>query len=119
MKKKKTVDQLLPCYPQRLLEWETDEETGRITVFRPKYYSNFAKKIMSPFLKKDYFSVKLDDLGSNVWRLCDGKYSVEEIGKELASRFGPEIEPIYERLARFLIQLHKGKFIEIRCPKSD
>ena len=74
---------------------------------------------MSPFLKKDYFSVKLDELGSSVWRLCDGEHTVEEIGKELARQYGPEIEPIYERLATFLIQLFKGKFIEIRCPDSD
>ncbi len=119
MKEKKTVEQLLPCYPKRLLEWETEQGSGRIVVFRPKYFSEFAKKIMSPFLKKDYFSVKLDELGSSVWRLCDGKHSVDEIGKELASQFGPEIEPIYERLSTFLIQLYKGKFIEIRCPDSD
>ena len=119
MNKKKTVEQLLPCYPERFLNWETNRESGRVTVFRPKYYSKFARKIMSPFLKTDYFSVKLDELGSSVWRLCDGKHTVEEIGKELAKQYGPEIEPIYERLAIFLIQLFKGKFIEIRCPDSN
>ena len=42
----------------------------------------------------------------------------KKIGEILAKKFGPEIEPIYERLGKFLIQMHKEKFIRLDCPSN-
>ncbi len=119
MKKIKTVHELLPCKPRRILQWEEDTESHRIIVLRPKFTNELAQRIFTPFMKSTYFRVKLDDLGSFVWQRCDGETSVEEIGKILGEKFGANIEPIYDRLARFIFQMHKGKFVELLCPQDE
>lgn len=119
MKKIKTVHDLLPCKPKRVLEWEEDSETHHIVVLRPKFTNELAQRLFSPFMKSTFFRVKLDALGTLVWQNCDGETSVEEIGKILGKKFGAEIEPIYDRLARFINQMHKGQFIELLCPQDE
>ena len=116
MSKLKNTSELLICYPVRLLEWD-EEKNGIITVRKPKFHSDWAMKLFSPILKGKEFKIKLDELGSVVWKNCDGKKTVNEIGQLLGEHFGPDIEPIYERLNKFLMQLYRGKFIEIRCPE--
>lgn len=115
-KNKKSTDDIMNCIPNRLFEWENNSDTGRIVIIRPKYKSELGKLIFGSFLKKPDFKVNLDDLGSVVWKNMDGKNTVKMLGEILAAEFGPEIEPIYERLAKFLIQMHKDKFIRLDCP---
>ena len=106
------------CIPVRLFNSEINSETGKTVIIRPKYNSQLGKKLLEPFLKKKDFRINLDELGTKTWENCDGKNSVDEIGKILGATFGPEIEPIYERLTKFLIQLHKEKFIRLDCPSD-
>ncbi len=114
----KTTENIYGCIPHRLFDWETNPETGQIVIIRPKYNSSIGKMIFEPFLKIKNFKIKLDDLGSVVWENSDGQKNVKEIGEILAAKFGSDIEPIYERLSKFLIQMHKGKFIRLDCPVS-
>jgi hypothetical protein len=114
MNKLKKTSELMQCYPVRLLEWDEDE-TGMIVIRKPKFNSDWAMKLFNPILKSKEFKINLDELGSVVWKYCDGKKSVDEIGMLLAKHFGPDIEPIYDRLTKFIMQLYRGKFIEIRC----
>ncbi len=111
-----TIEDILDCIPSRLFDWETKEETGGIVILRPKYKSKTGMLLLGSFLKDKNFKVKLDDLGTVVWKNADGKNTVKRIGEILAEEFGPEIEPIYERLTNFLVQLHKQKFIRLDCP---
>lgn len=115
----KTTQQLMACIPIRIADWDTNEETGFIRILKPKFKSNWAKKLFNPLVKGENFIIKLDALGTEVWKNCNGKTTVEEIGKILAIKFGPDIEPIYERLNKFIMQLLRNKFIELKCPESD
>ena len=114
----KTTHEIMKCIPVRLFDSETSPETGKTVIIRPKYGSKLGKTLFEPFLKKKDFRINLDDLGTVTWKNCDGKNSVEEIGKILGAHFGPEIEPIYDRLTKFLIRLHKEKFISLDCPSD-
>lgn len=109
----------MSCIPVRLFESEINAQTGKKVIIRPKYNSRIGKMVLEPFLKNKNFRINLDDLGTATWDSCDGKNSVEQIGKILGAQFGPDIEPIYERLTKFLIQLHKEKFIRLDCPHSE
>ncbi|ACJ17276.1 conserved hypothetical protein [Thermococcus onnurineus NA1] len=62
-------------------------------------------------LHGDYRRIELDEAGAFIWELCDGRRTVEEIGKLLKRRFGDEVEPLYERLITFLFELHKRNLV--------
>jgi len=109
----------MPCLPNRKMEWEIEAGTKRVVILRPKYIYPPVRRLVEPFLKNKVFKIKLDDLGSVVWQNCDGQTTVERIGQTLAETFGPEIEPIYERLSKFILQLQREKFIELLCPPEE
>ena len=109
----KTQNEMLDGIPIRSVDWYVDDDTGRIVLKRPKFITPWAQKLFRPTFKSDYFAVKLDDIGSVVWRNCDGRKTVSEIGKILGKQFGSDIEPIYERLFKFFVQLHKAKMIRL------
>jgi hypothetical protein len=115
----KTTQQLMTCIPIQIANWDINEETGFICILKPKFKSDWAKKFFNPFVKGENFIIKLDELGTEVWKNCNGKNTVKEIGKRLGKKFGPNIEPIYDRLNKFIIQLLRSKFIRLECPENN
>ena len=84
MKQKKNSPQplnLLELVPQRVAKWE--EKDGQIIILKPKFTHPWAVKNILPRLRKPYYRVKLDEIGSAVWQLCDGQRTVKEIGELL------------------------------------
>ena len=106
----RTGQNLLELIPERLREFETDED-GLISIIQPKFKNKFFRKYLVPRLKKPFFHVHLDEYGSNVWKLCDGAHSIEQIGQLLHQSYGEQVEPVYERLANFFQHLYRLKFI--------
>ena len=71
-----------------------------------------AEKFLRWLVKKPYTSdIELDELGTAVWQLIDGKNTVHEIGKRLVAKFGDKCEPINERLVMYLRHLNKKGWI--------
>lgn len=97
--------------PKRLLSWETDEQTSQIRILVPKFKGEFGKKACRFFHRSETFNLKLDDFGTAIWLVCDGKTTVETIGEHLKSQFGEQIEPLHPRLARFLRMLEQHSAI--------
>jgi len=106
----KTEQNLLDLIPERVRDYET-LETGLISIIQPKFHNKFFVKYLAPRLKKPFFKVHLDEFGSKVWELSDGKTSIEQIGQILHQHFGEKVEPVYERLATFYRYLYRLKFI--------
>ncbi|BAA29434.1 108aa long hypothetical protein [Pyrococcus horikoshii OT3] len=83
-----------------------------------KYYLMIPMESKLDFLARrlhgNYRRLELDEIGAYVWELCDGTRNVEEIGKLLKARFGEKVEPLYERLLTFLIQLQRRNLIRFR-----
>lgn len=89
-----------------------ERDDGTVEVLVPRYGKGIFGRVLAKFLNNRPVGVTLDDIGTNVWRLCDGRRSVYEIGREMHGRFGDRIEPVYERLETFLTQMHRAELID-------
>jgi hypothetical protein len=85
-------------------------------LLRPKFIKGPLAWWLQPRIKRKYFRVKLDDLGTATWAAIDGERTVGQIADFLYERFGEEVEPRYERCARFIHSLAQGAMVELRPP---
>ena len=100
----------LELTPIRSVEFETDIN-NQITLLIPKFTNAFAKKYIEPRLKTKVFRLKLDELGSASWLAIDGNKSVSAIADELLASIGEKIQPVEERLTKFLTLLYEQRYI--------
>lgn len=101
---------LLELIPVRNIGWEKQND-GLICLLKPKLQVAFLKKHVFPRLKKPYYRITLDKIGSLFWENCDGVRNVKQIAENMKEKFGDEVEPLYERINLFLQSLEKNKFI--------
>lgn len=111
-KKKSEFDgfNLLDLKPIRMFEFE-EGPTANVTLLIPKFRDKILGKYLQPIIKKKYYRVKLDTLGSFVWTQCDGRTTVNEIAERLRQKFGAEAEPAVDRVAKFIQHLYRGDCI--------
>ena len=102
---------LLDLIPERTKAFR-DEENGTVTVLVPRFGDGKMGRFLQRFIGKSPITLHLDEIGTAVWRLCDGRRSVYEIGGRLKEQFGDRIEPVYERLGVFLRQMKKAGIID-------
>ena len=62
--------------------------------------------------------IALDNIGSYVWLLIDGRRSLEQIGSEINSSIGEDAYPVYERLIKYIGILKENKMIKIKKVNS-
>lgn len=105
---------LLDLRPQRTREWE--EVDGRVVVLMPKFRHPLLVRWLLPYLRSQHFRIKLDGLGSAVWRRCDGNTSVATIAEDVRAEFGEAAEPVHDRIGTFLRKLEHGELVQIPPP---
>ncbi len=108
--KEKQQINLLELIPVKNLDWEKQDD-GIIVLLKPKFKHPFLKKHVLSRLKRPFYRVKLDDVGSFIWEQCDGKTPVKHVAQSLKEEFGEKIEPLHDRLALFLQHLERNHFI--------
>ena len=115
MSRKKTLkieQNFLEYKPNRnpSITWET-EENGAVTlaIANKGLMNRIAQKL---FKKPKTSYVHLDEMGSFVWPLLDGKKNIEVLGKAVKAHFGEKAEPLYERLAKYFQILDSYHFID-------
>lgn len=113
MKRKTASGNFLDKIPSRKegIGWNTDEN-GIITLeIENKGFFNF---IAQRLFKKPRISyIHLDEMGSFVWPLLDGKKDITELGKSVDEHFGEKAHPLYERLAKYFMILESYGFITL------
>ena len=102
---------------KQLMEWKDGSE-NRAVLLVPRFRWGPLAKWLQPRLKKPHIHVKLDDIGSFVWKRCDGKSTYSEIAKAMREEFGQKTEPAEERLKAFLLLLQKNKFARLYKPST-
>jgi hypothetical protein len=111
-RKKKELSNInyLELTPGRLFE-HIIEENGKVSVLIPRFTNFLLVKTLAPMLKSPFVKTKFDEFGSQVWLEIDGKKKVVDISSSLREKFGEKIEPVEERLTKFLTQLYNYKFV--------
>ena len=84
-------------------------ESGCIDILVPRSKIEFIQRLLPESRK--YMCANLDELGTTVWNLIDGKQNIEEIAKLLEEKYGEKVEPVLKRLTLFLRNLYQNNFI--------
>ncbi len=91
------------------ITWQADER-GIVTIAKPNkgVFNRIAQKL---FKKPPVSYIHLDEFGSFVWQIVDGKRDILSLGKEVDAHFGEKASPLYERLAKYFRILESYGFI--------
>jgi hypothetical protein len=103
--------------PRRLLEWR--EEDGRCVLLRPRFGTSRPGRWLAALAGDPHYRIRLDEVGTLVWRSCDGRTSLAEIARAMRVAFGDRAEPAEERLGRFVRRMLKGRMIAVEEPDAS
>lgn len=85
-------------------------EDGNVVLKVP--HNGFFDRIAQKFFHTPAVSsINLDEEGSFVWPLIDGKNNVYDISLQVKEHFGEAAEPLYPRLIKFLRIVESYRFI--------
>ena len=70
------------------------------------------------FNRPQTINVELDETGTKVIKLVDGKRNIHEISEELKNSFEDGFEQHMHRTTMFISTLYKNKFVELKVAKS-
>lgn len=86
-------------------------EKGGIVTLEIKNEGLMNKLAQKIFKKPEISYVHLDEMGSFVWQLIDGKKTILEFSDFVKEKFGEKAQPLYERLAKYFQILESYSFI--------
>ena len=98
--------------PSRRLGWR-DLDDGCCVVMRPKLGEGRLGRWLASKLGDSFYRIRLDDVGTFIWRACDGETPLAEIAGRLREAFGARVEPAEERLARFVQSMLRSRMIDV------
>lgn len=109
--KNKLPDNYLARIPKRAegIAWSKSDD-GKVTleIENRGVFNRIAQKL---FKKPRISYVHLDEMGSFIWPIIDGKKDIVALGEEVIKEFGEKANPLYERLARYMGILESYNFI--------
>ncbi|HEY9125113.1 MAG TPA: PqqD family protein [Bacteroidales bacterium] len=91
-----------------------DENIMPITLLVPRFNNRFLTGIIR---RPEHFTVRLDETGSKVWLLIDGKRNVFEITQHLCAPNEPSDE-WFRRVAEFVTSLYKKDLVKLEVKKE-
>ncbi len=110
-REKKSVN-LLELTPTQRVPWEPGENET-VVVLLPKFRNPILVRWVMPRLKHPDIRIKLDRMGSFVWKLCDGTTTVGEMADRMMSEFGDSASGAHDRIRTFLLSLEKSDLINL------
>jgi len=101
-----------------VIKWEMDDK-NEVSLVIPQKEKLWVKITSKIFMIPDKRVVVLDDVGSFVWTLCDGKNSVEHIMKRLCNKYNLTRKEAEVSLLTYMRQLGKRGFIGFAVSKEQ
>lgn len=106
---------LLDVIPFRCAHITTGKEDDSVVIAFPRFKYTWMRRILLPKGMSPDIHVRLEEHGTAVWEVIDGKRTVSEIIEKLATHFKNEAG--YEsRVTTYICQLRKDGFIGFLLP---
>ena len=86
--------------------------SGTDVILIPRFGDHRLGRWLMRRMRHPYYRMKLDEIGTFVWRRIDGRTSVASIGESMKKQFSEKVEPVYERLGKFVSQLDRAGVIQ-------
>ena len=97
-------------YPFRKCEHEYNDNLV-VVLFKKK--PTFIEKIFFRKMIDKPYKIDLDEVGSFIWELCDGKNDLSDILQKVKNNFGDKVNPAEERVLNFIKQMKNTKLIQL------
>lgn len=83
---------------------------GKVTINKENrgLFNYLAQKLIK---KPRVTQIHLDDMGSFIWLLIDGKKTIFDIAQLVKEKYGDAAEPLYDRLVQYFKTLSECSFI--------
>lgn len=95
------MQRVLGVYPVRMhVKWVYEKDL--VVLIYKKDFSKFEKKLHSKIGGPEDIRRPLDDKGSKIWELCDGQHTLKDICDEMDGIYHEDIEPVLDRVWKFL-----------------
>lgn len=104
---------LLELTPVLKVEFELNENQN-VVLLIPRFKSSFAQKYLIPKFRSKFIKANLDEIGSLTFLLIDGKKNIFEISNLLKEKHGDEVEPVYERVSKFIAYLFQYGLVDFK-----
>lgn len=118
-RKKKSDDlNILELTPFRIYSHEITDN-NMVSVLIPRFHNKILAKVFNSRLRDPFVRVKFDEFGSSAWLEIDGKKNVYSISQNLIQKHGEKIQPVINRVSKFLNQLYIYKFINFNEMKGE
>lgn len=106
------MKRILNTYPVRnRVKWLKKEE--RVVLIYPKDFTKFESWLQKRIGGPEVIKRPLDEIGSMIWIMCDGKHTVNDICTELDARYHEDVEPVLDNVSKFLEVLLKSNLIRL------
>jgi len=112
-------DELLGARPHRNSALESEAlPDGRVRVHAVRTRGGLGRVLAFFFVlpKTHLRNIDLDDIGSFVWKMCDGKNAVREIRDALVGEYKLSRREAETALMEYLKQLMKRKLVGLEVP---
>lgn len=109
-KKKESLEENFLLYKplRKIQNWEANDEKVKLIFEHNKPIERFIRR----FTKKSEFrDIELDEMGSLVWKLCDGHKTVYDIALDMVKKFDDSEQNAIDRLIIFLKYLSRKEWI--------
>lgn len=93
----------------REVNWR--DEDGIAVIIAPRFGKGFLCWFLRRLFKNPFIRLKLDEMGTHVWKMCDGSYTIGEIVKSLEETFGDDAGNARERVDFYLRGLHRQHWL--------
>ena len=103
---------VLGAYPMRApVKWRM--ESGKAVIIYSKDFNKLEKKLHSVVGGPQNIRRPLDEVGTDIWLMCDGKHTIFDICTDLDAKHHEKVEPVVKRVTSFLEILLKLNLLSL------